>query len=583
MTFNPIQTDSETYNQIMADINSDPQLVDKPEWIKRLIAGSGDTMSIQRNAVANQSFLRTAFTRQAVADLLTLIDYVMAPQATAIGNLIFYLDPTTVSFPKTVTIANLAGTTQGSIAQSSKRYEARAGVTITAAPTETFTASAGTDLITVVGPRNNLELVRFTTTGTLPAGLSLTTNYYLIATADATKFYVATTLQNAINGVFIDITTAGTGTHTLTVYSFTAICYQQESVSSVVIGQSDGLTEWQEFDYPDLNVLADTSQITINSIAWTRVDTFVNSTSSDKHFRHIYKSNGQAFVAFGNGIYGEIPPVFDIFASYAKGGGVSSNISVVGLVTGYAGNDSDIIAVSNPGFFTGGMNEESIDNAKKVAPLLLKAQNLFVTTENGRVLAEGYPGVAVAKVIKNAFGVLTANVLIVPDGGGLPSGTLKTNLTTYLTERTALEEIAVTVSDPSYYTANPVIQAKMRPGFVFADVLPFIRLAAKLEFSEVGQQVIDDFNTNGIVSAISFINSIFGESFTSDSNAQIIKLLNNLEAATFGKTFQESDVLGYIDSNVDGVDFLTHSMSFPIVLTEDQISTPGTPVITQIP
>ena len=75
MAGNPIKFDSETFNTILADINSDLTLVDKPEWFKRILAGIGDVLSVQRNASANQSFLRTAFTRKAVTDLLVLIDF----------------------------------------------------------------------------------------------------------------------------------------------------------------------------------------------------------------------------------------------------------------------------------------------------------------------------------------------------------------------------------------------------------------------------------------------------------------------------------------------------------------------------
>jgi hypothetical protein len=58
--------------------------------------------------------------------------------------------------------------------------------------------------------------VRLTTTGTLPAGLSLLTNYYVIS-ASADTIQLATTKANAHIGTNIDITAAaGGGTHTLT-------------------------------------------------------------------------------------------------------------------------------------------------------------------------------------------------------------------------------------------------------------------------------------------------------------------------------------------------------------------------------
>lgn len=86
---------------------------------------------------------------------------------------------------------------------------------------ESFAAAAvttATDLITVA---SNIDkwitgmLVRATTTGGLPAGLALATDYYVIRIS-ATTIKLATTRANAVAGTAIDITTQGTGTHTLT-------------------------------------------------------------------------------------------------------------------------------------------------------------------------------------------------------------------------------------------------------------------------------------------------------------------------------------------------------------------------------
>ena len=80
----------------------------------------------------------------------------------------------------------------------------------------TFTADAGTDLITYTNDFKTLTKVRFTTTTTLPAPLALATDYWLVR-ASATTANVATSLANALAGTFVNITDAGTGTHTLTI------------------------------------------------------------------------------------------------------------------------------------------------------------------------------------------------------------------------------------------------------------------------------------------------------------------------------------------------------------------------------
>lgn len=86
---------------------------------------------------------------------------------------------------------------------------------------DTFTADAGTDVCTWTStasiPSNVLTgtRVRLTTTGTLPAGLATATDYYVIRASDTT-FQLATSFANARSGTQINITDAGTGTHTVT-------------------------------------------------------------------------------------------------------------------------------------------------------------------------------------------------------------------------------------------------------------------------------------------------------------------------------------------------------------------------------
>ena len=85
---------------------------------------------------------------------------------------------------------------------------------------DTFTADASTDIITMTSttniPSNILTgtRVRLTTTTTLPGGLATATDYYVIKVTDST-FKLATSYANAIAGTAINITDAGTGTHTM--------------------------------------------------------------------------------------------------------------------------------------------------------------------------------------------------------------------------------------------------------------------------------------------------------------------------------------------------------------------------------
>lgn len=111
----------------------------------------------------------------------------------------------------------------------------------TYAPDATFTAVAGTDVCTAsdaILTITGTEVV-FTTTDTLPAGLSISTTYYLIYQS-ATTFKVASSLANALAGTAIDITDTGTGTHTVDVTTeFWPLPYDIDLVESLTVRVDD--------------------------------------------------------------------------------------------------------------------------------------------------------------------------------------------------------------------------------------------------------------------------------------------------------------------------------------------------------
>lgn len=78
----------------------------------------------------------------------------------------------------------------------------------------TITASAAADTITTASDNGFVvrDPVRFTTTGTLPGGISASTTYYVANITSTTVFQVATTP----GGAALNITSAGTGTNSVT-------------------------------------------------------------------------------------------------------------------------------------------------------------------------------------------------------------------------------------------------------------------------------------------------------------------------------------------------------------------------------
>jgi hypothetical protein len=81
--------------------------------------------------------------------------------------------------------------------------------------TQTFTADAGTDVITCSSHGYvDGESVEVSSDTTLPSGLSASTEYYIIY-VDANSFKLATRYSYAMAGTAIDILNAGTGTHSV--------------------------------------------------------------------------------------------------------------------------------------------------------------------------------------------------------------------------------------------------------------------------------------------------------------------------------------------------------------------------------
>ncbi len=79
---------------------------------------------------------------------------------------------------------------------------------------ETFTVDPGTDVLTVAGVYRTGTAVMVSSTGNLPTGLMPNTVYYAIEMPSGIR--LAATLEDARNGVALDLVDSGSGEHTVT-------------------------------------------------------------------------------------------------------------------------------------------------------------------------------------------------------------------------------------------------------------------------------------------------------------------------------------------------------------------------------
>ena len=563
MAINPIQYTSRTYQTILADINADKTLMDKPEWFKRMIAGVGDVLSMCLDAQANNCYLETAFTRDAVKKLCALIGYKMGERTTSTGKLKFYLADSTV-FPHTVSKDDLCAV-YGRV--SSMRFEARQDATAQVVTT-TFTGIGHGDYITA----NEDSEIPFEDYDKVYC--PQLDGYYFLKVRGLNVYFA-----NSVDDIALERwVQVKTGTYTLKSYTLTVTVYQQEQKEIQNVGTSDGTTAWQTFDLPDDKVLSETLVVTINDEVWTRVDDFSQSVATSKHYRLDYNNDDTAKIVFGNGTYGMIPENFPVFALYAVGGGADTNIAATNVINVYSGGNEKVVGVTNPNAFNGGSDAETMESAKTLAPMSLKTRDRFVTVDDGLALIESTGYSSLALIQSNYFGSLSCRVMCVAKGGGNLSPENQLYIQNFLRDRSVLGSLDVKVQDVYYKPQSLTINLSLNTGYTMDIVTPYLDLCCKMFFSECGKEISEAFTDQGVEAAVRLVNSIFGVSFA-DTDEQVYDMLSYLSRVgyrKFGDTVYESALTGMITNCVRGINHLTYAdVEFPISLAEDEMFTTG--------
>jgi hypothetical protein len=149
--------------------------------------------------------------------------------------------------------------------------------------------------------------------------------------------------------------------------------------------------------------------------AWTQVDNlFFASGGGERLYEIVYDDSYGATVVFGDGIVSKSPPAdAEYTIAYRVGGGTRGNINSeiinTQLIIG-----SDTGTLENVTLATGGQDSETVEHAKRYAPLTFKRQDRLVTAEdystfaNAFVSQTGATGKARA-VVRDAYS--SANIL----------------------------------------------------------------------------------------------------------------------------------------------------------------------------
>jgi hypothetical protein len=472
-----------------------------PEWTDRseadfgivlieLFAYMADILSYYQDRIANEAFLATAQERRSVIQHLRLIGYEMAPAAPASARL-------------SIVVAN----------NSTGIVEVRAGD-------------------------------QFSTPST-PVRKSVLFEY-----TDAKPLIIDLGGLTAGSAVKPD----GTPDPNFKIAADAIPVKEGRSMVNDVAGTSDG-TPNQRFRLVQPRVLRGSLQITVQtsppSAPWNLRSTLAFSRAADRDFTAEIDENDVTTVRFGDGQYGQIPPVSAaILATYRTGGGEGGNVGA-GQITSI--NKSPQLQLLGAKVFnrlpaSGGAERESIEQAVKFAPTVFTSMQRAVTAQDYVAQAKLFPGVSKARA--EATNWNEVQLFVAPTGSGeLPNDILKRDLLSYFEDKRMLTS-SVRIENPDYVRILVTVSVAVRPVFRNDEVLADVRttVAALFDFNAVDfGETLYLGNTYQALEARPGVDHVFVSRFSRSDDANAI--------ATDGRIVLQANeipVLRDADLNITG-------------------------------
>ena len=206
---------------------------------------------------------------------------------------------------------------------------------------------------------------------------------------------------------------------------------------------------------------------------WERVGTLLYSLSFHRHYIVCIHENDEAEIVFGDGQYGQIPPLNStIRSNYLIGGGTQGNVGPGTIRVVKSGVNTNI-KIENPKAASGGAERESIDHARRQAPGVFRSLKRAITTADYVALAENFPGVVKATAVAPSWNYV--DIYVVAAGNQEPSPDLKARLIQYFETKRMVTSL-VNVRNPVFIKINIAIpELGVEPSFYQDDVEQRVR------------------------------------------------------------------------------------------------------------
>jgi hypothetical protein len=231
------------------------------------------------------------------------------------------------------------------------------------------------------------------------------------------------------------------------------------------IGVSDGITPSQEFDL-GVDYVDGSADVVVGPDNYTEVDTFGFSLATDFHFIVEVREDNHAYLVFGDGINGIIPPAGTVFCSYWQTLGTGGNVdeqtisaATPAVVLPTAGLSST--KIYNQLRASGGLGYENVERLRSSAPLSIRTLDRAVTKQDYEDIARLAPGMGKATVDYECGKRIP--IYIVPEGGGIASLPLQTDVLNFMTPKKMLGTFPyVTAAGETRLKINMEVTAKFR-------------------------------------------------------------------------------------------------------------------------
>lgn len=194
-------------------------------------------------------------------------------------------------------------------------------------------------------------------------------------------------------------------------------------------------------------IVTDSIVLTIDGDTWTEVDTFIDSISSDLHFRVFYNEEGYAEILFGNGTYGKKPDKGLYWeAEFLAGGGTLGNIQQDTLTLVLQNVGDRTLTDFRQFVMTGGNDIWPLERLREQIIGYERSQNRIVTPEDVEHVCKSLTWVL--KAYGEAFGNYIY-AFVLPSGGTTIDNSQKAEVTA-LIEPKLLMGYFVTVASATF-------------------------------------------------------------------------------------------------------------------------------------